>query len=189
MPATTETNARQLTASQQRQARVVELYLTGKSLRTIAADVGVTVRTVLRDVSRAREEWKERAARTYAELLPDKLAELEQMRQAAWDGWMKSLRDSDSETDSTTVSSGKSNTNRSRTVAKTKARQNGDPRFLALLEKFMRLECQLLGMLDADPVANQPAPVFVEVVVESREDVEQFEALTIDGFRNAVNKN
>lgn len=182
MARTDQTNRRKLAASEKRQDAVVSAYLTGTSLRQIAAEFGITVNTVVKDVGRAREEWRKKAGLSYEEHLPQKLAEIERMRKEAWNGWKRSLRNERrrSVTEYTNADGcGTSTTS-------TTARRDGDPRFLSLLEKYMRLECQLTGMLDGKPPERDNVPVFVEVVVNNRDEVDEFETITVEQFKQSA---
>lgn len=173
-PNTAEENRRKLIAAEKRQARVVSLYLQSARVHQIAKLMGISDRTVLRDIERARASWREVAGRVYDDLLPEKLAELDEIRRAAWKGWKRSLEDEEEITEETSAEGKKSKTRR--------RGQSGNPAYLNTLEKILRTECELRGMLDAKPAQEQVIPV-VEVIVSNRDEKEQFETITTQQFK------
>lgn len=170
---TAQQNKRDLAASEQRQAEIIRLYLSGAKIADIAKEVGISERTVMRDINRAREQWKEHAARNYDELLPEKLMQLEEIRHAAWQGWVDSRKDFSE----TTVSD--------KGIATKTRGQAGNAAFLGQLEKILRLECQLRGMLK-DESESTNVPTIVEVVIKSREEHEEFKTLNLEQYRKSV---
>jgi DNA-binding CsgD family transcriptional regulator len=160
--------------SEERQARVATMFLQGSSMRQIGREIGVSVHTVSKDLMRARKEWKSEAAKTYEERLPEKLAELNAIRAAAWEGWKRSLRpESIISKESNETKDG--NFERRGRKRKTTA---GDPRFLQRLESILRTECQILGMLDSDVTENNSVTVnAVEIVINNAKEKEQFEKI------------
>ena len=146
----------------------------GERIAAIALQVGISPRTVARDIERARATWKETTQRKYDELLPEKLAQLEEIRAESWAAWRKSrepkqrITRSEQHGETTTVE-----------------QQVGDPRFLSQLERVLRLECELRGMLDDKQAETKPAEI-VEVVIESRLQHEQFKALTMQQLANTI---
>lgn len=177
---TTQANKRAKAASDARQADVVRMYLTGSTIADIVRETGFAYRTIMRDMERARQTWKEETGKVYDELLPEKLAQLDAIRAQAWIGWKKSLRADVRKTKSVTNNSdGGSDTN---TVSRSKA--NGDPRFLAQLEKCLRLECQLRGLLDSDLDTQKGSSAqVVEIVIASKEEHEEFKILSMESLR------
>ena len=182
---TSTANKRKAAASEQRQAEVVRRWLTGDSLRTIGDDLGISQVTVMRDLNRARETWKEETAKSYDELLPEKLAQLEAIRAAAWEGWKRSLKVTKRKTKTNTTHS----EGFSETESTTRELSTGDPRFLAQLEKCLRLECQLRGMLDKDASGGQGTSAeVVEIVINTKAEHEEFKALSMEEFRKRTGK-
>lgn len=172
-PNTAEKNRLQLAKSEARQARVIRLYFQGMRVHQIAKRMKISDRTVLRDIDRARAEWRETAGKSYDEHLPEKLAEIEQIKTAAWRGWAKSLADEEEYTEESSEDGHK--------VRKKRRGQSGNPQFLNVLSKQVELECQLRGMLDPKPSTTVVVPV-VEVIVKNREEKDQFETLTAEQF-------
>ena len=179
-PNTAETNRRNLIKSEARQSRVVRLYFQGMRVHQIAKRMEVSDSTVLRDIERVREEWKANAGRTYDELLPEKLAEIQEVKAAAWTGWRKSLEDDVEVTEESSDAHG------SRTKQRRRG-SSGDSSYLRTLTRLIATECQLRGMLDQKPAQEIVIPV-VEVVVTNREEKNQFETLTTEQFRRLTEK-
>jgi transposase len=173
-PNRNELNRLKLIQSEARQAKVIRLYLQGNRVHRIAKMMGISDRTVLRDIDRARQAWKERTGRTYEDKLPEKLAEIEHIKRAAWVGWRKSLKD-DEEVTETTSPEGV-------TVRRRRRGQSGNAAYLNTLAKLVETECQLTGLLDPKPSQEQTIPV-VEVVVTTRQEKQEFETLTTSQFK------
>lgn len=184
IPSSTQ-NLKELAASEERQEEVARRYLTGSSMRRISQQMGISLSTVARDLQRTREAWQERNARTYEELLPEKLAALDVIRAQAWIGWKRSLRDERSETDET-------GTNGHGPFSKQRKRrkgQSGNPNYLSRLESCLRLECELRGMLNKDTGGNvNVAADVVEIVITTRAEHEEFKTLSMDEFRKLSGK-
>lgn len=173
-PNRNEINRQKLIQSEERQAKVIRLYLQGNRVHRIAKAMGISDRTVLRDIDRARQAWKEKTGRTYDDLLPEKLAEIEHIKRAAWVGWRESLKDEEEVGEST----GPEGT----TVRRRRRGQSGNPAYLRTLAKLVETECQLTGLLDPKPSQELAIPV-VEVVVTTRQEKEEFETITTQQFR------
>ena len=173
-PNTAETNRLKLAMSEARQSRVVRLYFQGMRVHPIAKRLKISDRTVLRDIDRARHTWRESASQTYDDLLPEKLAEIDELKRAAWTGWRRSLEDEEEITEQTGADG--------ITVRRRRRGQSGNPAYIRSLTKLVETECQLRGMLDPKPGNELVIPV-VEVVVTSREEKEEFETITTQQFR------
>lgn len=180
----THRNRRTGTASESRQAEVVRRYLTGERIAEIARSLGVSHRTIMRDIERARKTWREETKKSYDELLPEKLAELNEIRKANWAGWKRSLEDARSRSRKVR------NTPDGITVENAKKREQkvGDPKFLGQLERILRTECELRGLLDkSDGKENGDAPQVQEVVITSQEEYQQFqETLSMEDFKKQM---
>ncbi len=179
-PNTAETNRLALVKAESRQSQVVSLYFQGMRVHRIAEKLGISDSTVLRDIERARQAWKEVAGKTYDDLLPEKLAELQEIKNAAWEGWRSSLADAKDEREESSDAHG------NKTVRRRRG-QSGNPAYLNALTKAVETECQLRGMLDQKTAQEIVIPV-VEVVVTSREEKNQFETLTTEQFRRLTEK-
>lgn len=161
------------------------MFMSGSSMRAIGREVGVSVTTVFHDLDRARQKWKEETAKSYADHLPIKLAELDAIRAAAWDGWKRSLLDEVTKKREAGETDKGANSKRS-----TQRRgQSGNPIFLARLESCLRLECRLLGLLDGDIHIENINMEVVEVVIQSKEQHEEFKkTLSFAAFQKQMGK-
>lgn len=173
---TKQRNRRAITASEQRQAETITLYLGGAKIDEIAEKQNVSERTVMRDINRARKKWKEHTARNYDELLPEKLIQLEEIRAAAWAGWHQSRED----VEEVTVSEKNGITKKARG-------QSGNPAFLAQLAKVLQLECQLRGILENENESTT-IPTIVEVVINTKSEHEEFKTLSFDDYKSTVER-
>ena len=184
--ADTRRNRRTRAASEARQAEVVRLYLTGHRIATIVRELGVSTRTVMRDLERARKTWKEQIGRTYDDLLPEYLERLQTLWQANWDGWRRSLQDTHTRSKSDTT--GEKGSYETKTT--TKSKSSGNPRYLSQLERILRTECELLGLLDKDGnTGNQDAPQVQEIVISSHAEYEEFkQTVSMEEFKKQAGK-
>ncbi|MGV3485953.1 MAG: ECF-type sigma factor [Planctomycetaceae bacterium] len=171
--------------AQERMARVASLYLGGKSMREVARIMDLSVMTIARDLARAREEWKTRAADTYGDTLPVALARCQFIWNQAYLGWEASLKHSTSQ-DTETGESAKGPYTKKRKGRKSQA---GNPVFLARMESALRLDCQLRGLLDDQASkTNDEAAEVVEVVITTREENEEFKTLSLEEFKRRTAK-
>jgi hypothetical protein len=159
------------------------MYLQGMTMRAIGHELGISVKTVFNDMERARQKWREVVARSYEEHLPAKLAELDAVRAAAWEGWKRSLEDDVTDHKEKGSNSQGSNSKRS----KKRRRQSGNPAFLARVESATRMECKLLGLLDRDSGdGDTDAPKIVEVIITSREEHEEFNTISLENYQRRI---
>lgn len=168
-------------ASAMRQAEVARRYLTGESMVAISKTMGVGIRTVYRDLERAREVWKANAEQEYGRKLPEKLAQLAAVRGAAWEGWKRSLRDERTRThEEGTSSEGAYSKTRSQRKG-----QSGNPAFLVTIHNCLQTECKLMGLLESDAGSDSvDSPRVITVVVDS---VEQRDlVLSMSQFKEKV---
>ncbi|MFG0261016.1 MAG: hypothetical protein ACF788_01300 [Novipirellula sp. JB048] len=168
------TNLRKEVHCDERQSTVARLFLQGASLSEVARQLCISPSTASRDMMKAREAWKKETAKTYDELLPEKLAELDAIRAAAWEGWKRSIRPENTISNETSVGPDGETQRRGRKRKSTA----GDDRFLARLESCLRLECQLRGLLDQD-AGNTVSTVVnaVEIVINNAEEKEKFDKI------------
>jgi AcrR family transcriptional regulator len=113
-----------------RRTRVAELYELGRTMMQIAAEVGVTVGTVSRDVKAIHQEFLDRAVGRREEMLARELVRIDWVERQAIKAWFKSMEDDEIELarqDDTDTADGK----RVRQVAQhTSKRRDGNPKFL-----------------------------------------------------------
>lgn len=175
---------RQGAASEERQGRVARAYLRGESVEEIAKRERIDRSTVYRDVKRAREAWRENAGNEYELNLGEKVAQLRHVQWEAWKAWEKSKRMGlrFSHTDGTAAGENGGEYSSSTTQ---KERSNGNPAFLTQVRNALKIEAQLLGLLDKDregPAEDMPKPV--EIVISTREEAEQI--ISFEEFRKGV---
>lgn len=74
-----------------RRAKAAELYLKGKPMRVIASEVGVSLKTIHRDITACEEEWLERQAVATNRRKATQLAKLDLLEQELWELYSRSL--------------------------------------------------------------------------------------------------
>lgn len=165
----------------ERQLEVMRRYCRGESLPSIASSLGVAQQTVRNDLDEAREHWRERSRTTYDEELAMKLAELAELRREAWNSWHRSCEDPD-------AAPGHADPAADAALAVTTSKQPGDPRFLTELRRLLELEAKLrsLPSTKAAEENHQPPPRFIEVVVNTPEEVDRF--MTLAEFEQHVQR-
>ena len=129
----------------QRRAKVADLFLGGTHLSVIAKTLLVTMETVKRDLAVIRKEWIGKASEEILAKRGERLALLDKLISAAWLGWERSLEPR-TVTSATKVGPGGQPVTRATTY-----KRDGDPRFLALIAKYIDQQTRLLGLnLQAD---------------------------------------
>ena len=148
------TSTRRFTTIEQRRTYVMDQYLTGKNQYELAAELGVDQALISYDMTAVRKEWKEARIRDLDALKDIALAHVEQVRQAAWEGWQRSLQPHKSRSRSKTVGgqlvspTGEVLSKQpTATLARKQECRVGDPRFLERLQKAIDQYCAILGLL------------------------------------------
>ena len=172
-------------AANERCGKTASLYLRGKSYGEIATELEISRDTVKNDMKRARVMWRKRATRTYAKHLHEQLAKLDEIENAAWAGWEKSLKDElDTGTEDSDTPRG--------SVSKTKVRrrsQSGNASMLKIINDTVRQRSELLGLLDSDARnGNQEESdaEVVSIVIESREEAKELKSLSLNEYREKI---
>lgn len=172
-------------AANERCGKTAALYLRGKSYGDIAAELSVSRDTVKNDMKRARAMWRKRATRTYAKHLHEQLAKLDEIENAAWHGWERSLKDElDTGTEDGTTPKGE--------ISKTKVRrrsQSGNASMLKIITDTVRQRCELLGLLDSDARNGNQEETDAEVVsivIETREEAKELKSLSLAEYREKI---
>jgi hypothetical protein len=173
-----------------RRESVAEAHLKGRTAAAIARDLGISLRTVQRDLRVLREHWRE--ARTAAmETAQDvELAQLALLESECWDGWQRSQQVLVSEKLSKAEDepSAAASKEKQRALAPAKKRaergtrsQHGDPRFLMLIMKCLERRSRLLTADDPQQENSfLSAQVTVREVLEVLSDKDDFAALCRD---------
>jgi hypothetical protein len=149
--------------------RVAALYLQGKSIKQIAEKTGRQYDKIKYCLTKVREIWTKAAAGDYEQHIANELARIFTVETEAWGAWHQSKRDSQSVTE---VDSEHPMT------TKTRSRSNGDPRFLAIVQKCSDQRTKLLGLgiSPDDQTANRPNQI-LEVVIHNHSEKGEFERI------------
>lgn len=170
--------------------QLCQLVMEGYTVTEAADAIGISRRHATRLLRDAEEAAAQKMAE-YGEMLAlQQLEKLRRVREAAWEGWKRSLRDDRSvtQTDST---GGESPTH---TTTKQRRRTSGDPRFLNTVAKAIDSESRILGVDQRKPREEDGAgstPNIVTIVVDNREQRDevlhyrQFKQAVIDAKPNA----
>jgi hypothetical protein len=167
-------NQKKIDIAAARRETVARLYLRGQSTSTIARRLNMTVRRVCEDIAACRELWKQSTLASFSERLDEQLAKLDQAEAAAWEGWERSLKDA------TEISTEKTKDDiKTRTTRKGQA---GQATYIRTIASIIELRSRLLGLLDkneAETVISQNNFAIVSVVVDSREEAERLQTITV----------
>ena len=148
-------------ALEERRRRVTELYLRGYTLRTISADVGVSLSQTHKDVQFVIAEWRKERLDDIDAYQTTELSRIAKLEQTYWEAWDRSVGESrrtvtESVTSSALVGGVEDpvqvGPKRNRAQI-TKEDENGDPRFLAGVQWCIDRRCKILG-LDAPQDVN-----------------------------------
>lgn len=179
-----KSSSRDIDVALERCHKAASLYLRGRTYAEIAKELGVCRETINRDMKRARTIWRKRASRTYQKHLYEQLARLDEIEQQAWIGWERSLKDS-LETGTEDGESPMGNTSRTTTKRR---RQSGNATFLKVIQDTVRQRSELLGLLDPEArnSMEQTDADVVSVVIESRDEADEFRSLSLAAFRSKL---
>lgn len=164
-------------------SQIAGLYIRGYSPEQIVRRIGCEPADVKRCLTIARKHWKKRATKAYDDLLAHEVAKLDEVERAAWDGWDRSLREEvqavNEESEGPKGPTVKTGTRRT-----TKA---GSPAFLQTIAATVKQRCELLGLTkgEADSTADD-APEVVELVIDTREEAEEFRSISMGEYRRAL---
>jgi hypothetical protein len=131
----------------QRQAKVAELYSTGETMRAIALQLSVSLRTVYKDICWANEQARSRAVESIEIHRQRELGKLDHIEYEAWRGWKRSIGKKvtlRTETGTGTIGGGKLG-NIDKEFTETH-RDAGDPRFLDIGLKCVESRRKILGL-------------------------------------------
>lgn len=139
-----------------RRAAVEELYCRGLSQPRIARDVGVTAKTIAKDLQVILETWRHSVARNFDEARARELAKINNLEAIAWRAWERSCRDLET---TKVVTDGEK-----KRAEKTTRTQSGDPAFLYRVSWCIGERCKILGLATAkaieepEPDGEEPTP-------------------------------
>lgn len=162
-------------AAESRSKEIVADYLDGVTVSQIARKIGIHHVTVWRIIEKARAEWLKDSAEEYTEQLPHRMAELEELKREAWEQWHRSKRDS-----LQTAEERGDNANGPFTkVSKKTLGRLGNAAYLELIHKTIRTQAEMTGLLkQSDTNTDVPAPLFVEIVVDNKDQILSFTEYT-----------
>lgn len=175
-PVKVETDAERL-AADQRRMRVADLYLMMKPITEIAQILAVDERTVKSDIELTKDNWIGRATQDIVQKRAERLAMLDKALVAAWEGWERSIGPR------TVTKATKTGPGGQPVTSAVTYKRDGDPRFLALVAKFIDQQARLLALnlQPDDPVQENNASQVVIVLPENyRGGAKQIESEVID---------
>lgn len=133
-----------------------DLFLEGKTFRTIHEETGVSIATICRDMKKNMEDWKKQTTIDIDEAKIIEINKLNRLEAEFWDGWIRSCKDKkravrDRDQAITKDEKGKKKVVTVGIKTKTeKIKTAGDPRFLFGALKCCEQRCKILKITDAD---------------------------------------
>ena len=150
----------------ERRRDVARRYLEGMTQVAIAAELGVGLRTVKRDLFNIREQWKKSAIRDFDEVKAEQLAKLDRMECEVWEQWRRSCEDYEKRVvEDRTATQFPGTNERTETGG-----QYGDPRYMNTLVSIIEQRCKLMGLnapqkiSATNPQGDEERPLGVVVV-------------------------
>ena len=141
-----------------RAEKAMSMYLRGHSTAQIAEVFTVSARRIRDDLVLIRELWRDRASASYDEHVAAELARINEVEQAAWDGWERSQKNGDD-----------------------------NPQFLIVVLKSIDQRRRLL-LLDSrkPPKEETERPMLCEVVIDSYEQAQRVLTLGFEDYEARV---
>lgn len=125
-----------------RQDEIARRYLEGQPLAEIAGAIGVSLATVSRDLRKARELWKVRAAEAIDQIKAEQLAKLDRIEAELWEQWRRSCED----VTKRRVEDRGASTTPGRNVTIETIRAAGDPAYMNSILKVIEQRCRILEL-------------------------------------------
>lgn len=123
---------------QQRRQQIADLYLKGQTQSAIAQALAVSQPTVSSDLKAIRRQWRDSQVRDFDEAVQLELKKLETVEREAWQGWQRSQLPQET----SRVMQGTDGKRAEKTVRQ----QQGDPRYLELIQRTIAARRALLGL-------------------------------------------
>jgi hypothetical protein len=123
-------------------ARASELYCKGVSQLAIGEQLGISQSCVAKDLKILRGRWLEAGLRDFDELRSEQLAKIDALEATYWEAWNKSCRDKKRQTAGTRESA-RDDIKHAEIVTEGR---DGNPAFLAGVDKCIERRCKLLGL-------------------------------------------
>jgi hypothetical protein len=125
-----------------RREQVAQLYIEGATVSQTAQRLGVSMKTVERELKCIAKIWRKILERDFATAKAQELAKINRLEAAAWEAWERSLQDEQST--KVIVEGGK------KKAEKVTRKQPGDARFLDKVAWCIDKRCQILAL--AQPI-------------------------------------
>lgn len=122
--------------------RIAALRLEGFTVRAIASEIGVTHVTILRDLDTILDRWKAESVRALNEYIAVEYAKICHLETEYWAAWLRSRSDR-VQTKEATKNAPDGQTTTDETVTEGR---DGNPAFLAGVERCIERRCKLLGL-------------------------------------------
>jgi len=119
-------------------AKIAKAVLAGNNYSEIAASLGVSLRTVHRDLSEVLTEWRENAISDIDQLQAIELARLDKVEAEAWKAWERSI--------GTTKKTRKGITAQGEVDLEILEEINGDPRYLEKVLVCVQKRIAIFGL-------------------------------------------
>ena len=125
----------------QREKDLVETerrYIRGETQAVIAADIGVSQRTISSDIKEIMKRWRKDTAFDLDDMKNRELVKINNLEMTYWEAWQQSCEDAETLTARTTP----------RGAEKTKQLkgQSGNPSFLSGVQWCINKRCEILGI-------------------------------------------
>lgn len=128
----------------ERRYRICELYLEGRYMHEIARIVGVSQKTVERDIRAQEQQWLTEAASEFEEARAKELAKINRLERTYAKAWRRSLRAKRERMESRTTKGRDGSEELKRELRRKKS--EGNPTFLAGIQWCIAQRCKLLGL-------------------------------------------
>lgn len=149
-----------------RQHRVCELYLQGKYQHEIAKELGVSIKTVTRDLKAVEAIWLASAVTNFDKMRAEELARINLLERTYYRAWKRSLRSKEDSVSGRTTT-GRGDEVKEATKAEIRRRQGeGNPAFLAGVERCSKARREMFGLDRATGGANVGVMVLNAVDME-----------------------
>ncbi len=120
---------------------IAKMYLTGSTQAEIGLHLGVTQQQISQDVKEIQKRWLDSSLRDFDELRAEQLAKIDRLETNYWAAWERSCRDRKRQRRGEKTG----DTNVEHTEFTSEGR-DGNPAFLAGVDKCIERRCKLLGL-------------------------------------------
>lgn len=139
----------------QRRRQAASLWLRGVPQSHIAQQLGVSAKTIARDLQATRREWVETRVTDWEQAREIELHKLDALEREAWEAWDRSQRPAETNK----VSGSGTDLTEKRRGEKISHNRTGDPRYLDVVVRCIDRRCALLGI---STLPGTSAPVLVQ---------------------------